>query len=222
MKKHKLFIFLSIITSVLIFGVAATYNLCGASVDFGETTHTTEEVYQKQISQAEQTQQESSEQQQQVEEAVEVELEVDEEPISEEVIEEDVDEEENTDIVDFAPIDEDEPENHPPEIFSMAVIDRGAILSRDIDYLYTDMEYHIRVEFTDLDAFSGDTFFYVWSLGWGAEDYGYIVDPNAQATTWVTPSNPVEEVWLLVRVVDASDAYDEAERQFRIVVGSGI
>ena len=40
MKKNKLFTFLSIITLILIFGVAATCNLCGAPVTIGETGET--------------------------------------------------------------------------------------------------------------------------------------------------------------------------------------
>jgi hypothetical protein len=37
MKENKLLILLSMITPILIFDVAATCNLCGSSIDFGET-----------------------------------------------------------------------------------------------------------------------------------------------------------------------------------------
>ena len=222
MRKNKVFIFLSIIALIFIFGIAVTCNLCGTPIEIGETEDTSVELTEEdktdssQPSQSEQSQQQSSEQTQQTDEATE--------PESEEAVELETEGEPDPETADvIPPEDESESEditNHPPEIISVLVIDRGAHVTAD--YLYTDVEYEIRVEFTDLDAFDGDTFHYIWTLGWGHEDYGNITEPNAQSTTWITPSNPVDEVWLVARVVDASDAYDEAGRQFRIVVGSGI
>jgi hypothetical protein len=81
MKKNKLFVILSIITLILVFGVAATCNLCGAPIQIGETdesdvaadkvTKKEEKSGQEQSSQAGQAQQESSQQTQQAEEAEE-------------------------------------------------------------------------------------------------------------------------------------------------------
>jgi hypothetical protein len=80
MKKNKLFIFLSIITIVLIFGVAATCNFCGVPIEIGEIEETTSEVSVEE-SRVEQTQQESPEQAETAEEVAEPETET--EPDSE-------------------------------------------------------------------------------------------------------------------------------------------
>ena len=50
MKKNKLFVFLSLVTAVLIFGVAATCNLCGTPIQIGETTDAIDEVDEEESS----------------------------------------------------------------------------------------------------------------------------------------------------------------------------
>ena len=49
MKKNKLFIFLPIITTILIFGLAATCNLCGAPISIGETDSTKDTILEKNV-----------------------------------------------------------------------------------------------------------------------------------------------------------------------------
>jgi hypothetical protein len=77
MKKNKLFIFLSIIILILIFGVAATCNLCGVPIDIGEATEASVEYVEEDIttheqsSQSEQTQGEPVQSENQTEEVAE-------------------------------------------------------------------------------------------------------------------------------------------------------
>jgi hypothetical protein len=59
MKKNKLFILLSIITLIFIFGIAATCNLCGTPISIGKTEITQEEIVVSR--QIQQTQEEATE-----------------------------------------------------------------------------------------------------------------------------------------------------------------
>ena len=114
--------------------------------------------------------------------------------------------------------EEETPEdlNHPPVVYDIIIEGpKASILGSTV---YTNKKYNLFVEVVDEDVPEGDILSYNWYLqGSLPHVFGTISDPSSNPTTWITPSDPNDNIEINIEVTDRTGASVLYEKSVKVV-----